>query len=208
MATTSYGQEGFAHYHVLQTESARDMPTVDIGYYRLADARHYVDDMLKSILRRALKVQPDDTFMKVEQVIGNIRKDWRVQIIGISAWRDLIKGHIIPREACYGPANLDNTYYEIKRCRSIGCKPELLGEMTKNQTKYISWYDRAMGFDPTDCTDMLEAVDLEEIDLSEPIEVEVSAEDIERALGLISDPSEATTEVVMHGNDMSLGHYY
>ena len=203
MATTSYGHEGFAHYHVLQTESARDMPTVDMGYYRLADARHYVDDTLKRILHRALKVQPDDTFVAIEQVIGNIRKDWRVQVIGISAWRDLIKGHIIPRDARYGPANLDNTYYEIKRCRSIGCKPELLGAMTKNQARYVEWYDKAMGFDPMDCTDMLEV-----IDLGEPIEVEVSAEDIELALGLISDPSEATTEVVMHGNDMSLGHYY
>ena len=204
MATTTYGQEAFAHYHVLQTESARDMPVVDIGYYRLGDARAYVDDMLKRILHRAKDVGTDQTFVCVEQILGDIRRDWSVQVIGVSAWRDLLKGHIIPRDSRYGPVNLDNTYYEIQRCRSIGCKPELLGEMTKNQVKYIEWYDRCMGFSEFDTVE-LDVSDIPEITLEDF----KSAEDYSHTVNMATTAfAEATTDVVMHGNDVSLGHYY
>ena len=193
MAITTYGQEAFAHYHVLQTESIRDMPTVDMGYYRLGDARRYVDDMLKRILHRAKTVSPTQSYICVEQVIGDIRKDWRVQVLGVSAWRDLLKGHIIPCEAKYGPVNLDNTYYEIKRCRDINCKPELQGEMTKNQAKYIQWYDHAMGYDLP-----IEYIEVDNDDSD--------GDDIEQALTEIDFGLDDT--VVMNGNEVILGHQY
>ena len=194
MATTTYGQEPFAHYHVLQTESCRDMPAVDMGYFKLGEARKFVDDMLKRILHRAKTVDTDQTYICIEQVLGDIRKDWTVQVIGISAWRDLLKGYIVPRDAKYGPSNLDNTYYAIKRCRNINCADTLLGQPSKAQAKYLAWYNRMMD-DSGDYP--LESIDLESIDLDEITEV------MPNGINFI-EPIES----VETGNDLTLGHYY
>lgn len=210
MANTSYSLgKRFTHYHVLQTESAREMPSVDNGYFRLAEARHYVDDMLKRIVQRGKNVDPLDTWAPIATVLGDIRRDWQVQVVGVSAWRDIIKGYIIPDLGRYGANNLDNTYYTIKRCYSVGCKGELHGHITEKQTEYIQWYDRLNGtFSEASDDDFLEAIDLTSI------EVEVTEAEIDAAINALPNGINyqhvnlTPLDDIMHGNDVTLGHYY